>query len=970
MAKGYQRHSRGGSFKRQDFGDLGLRSYKDQQQQIISSLKLQASRSKEYGQQYGSALKGVAANEQENKDILARLEDEAYRTRRDAIKKRSTTEVDALKGQADEAGKKADFWKDFSTTQAKQWSDLAAGTRKFADLRYGMAEYEKALADGSLEKQISFTQKMYNSIATKAFKAGSVPSDAGLTVALQLSTLDNSHAKSLLFWDHYKRNFESRKLALERESRKEMNGEMAIPLGVLDAHLFLKQFNINPKTPGGKKIIEYAKTQFGLLAQKAQDIKLARRSEESIPFQIRTFLSMVEDYEKNPDRYTFEDVSVVFNGIMRHFEHRYELNPTTGVVNKPPMDSNGISLGRNRGDVLNTVAEAFLKHAPADHAIHTDLNRYKEMLFKWHILPDKDGVPPKLKSGNYIVYESKFEKKIRDEIVPKWSAYEAQAEKGELAKIKSEKFLIPRQEFLAKVAAAGADNPESDNYYLKDWSEGGWVEQLRNAAWASGNNDFIKWMQEHIGFNPEKHVDWVIHRQWKEALFSGTEEGLREAINLFGKFDPKKVGNYSENIKGMETMRLLVATGLYHKPEHTGLADRLVDPHINPGNTAKISEVDTQNADETKRRINAYRVYIISTLSLDNFNGDSQKLIERAEEIVEEEFNKGLPRDGKPGTGLFRAVTGENTKGVYGTVWIGWDDNKVGVDQAGVQGTANTRSFSKMIEDMGNVTAKTFNSAIDRKIEEGYFITADESIEIGNSIIKGEWDFKIPENIVRLASLKGWGERDTLNYVLQKMGIDLSIPVGPRDVLEKRGLISIEEREQRQRIKKLNAEGIDHHSVDAEGEYLMEPWDRRYALMDAAINTKTWEPTTRYALNMLLWKKHILESGRFPNYGPRSPEFIEWKEQQEQLETAKELAKQNQIKSQQEFIRIQNKIKAGDIGDFKVIEDPGYSEFNPLQGLKTSSSGLPQYPFAENKYNEEKPEPGTLPDWYTLGDNI
>ena len=48
MAKNYNRHSGGGRFKRQDSSDLGLRAYKDQQDQIIDSLKLQQARSKEY----------------------------------------------------------------------------------------------------------------------------------------------------------------------------------------------------------------------------------------------------------------------------------------------------------------------------------------------------------------------------------------------------------------------------------------------------------------------------------------------------------------------------------------------------------------------------------------------------------------------------------------------------------------------------------------------------------------------------------------------------------------------------------------------------------------------------------------------------------------------------------------------------------------------------------------------------------
>ena len=48
MAKDFQRHSsRGGRFKRLNFGDLGLRSLKERDQQIIDSLKVQQKRTEE-----------------------------------------------------------------------------------------------------------------------------------------------------------------------------------------------------------------------------------------------------------------------------------------------------------------------------------------------------------------------------------------------------------------------------------------------------------------------------------------------------------------------------------------------------------------------------------------------------------------------------------------------------------------------------------------------------------------------------------------------------------------------------------------------------------------------------------------------------------------------------------------------------------------------------------------------------------
>ena len=120
MAKNYQRHARGGKFDRQNFGDLGLRAFKDQQDQIIDSLKRQQLRNEQYSDEYSQGLKGVQSSEKENRQILQSLENKAYETRRRAVEVRGKREVDALVGKSKEYGKQAEFWKDFSTTYSQQ----------------------------------------------------------------------------------------------------------------------------------------------------------------------------------------------------------------------------------------------------------------------------------------------------------------------------------------------------------------------------------------------------------------------------------------------------------------------------------------------------------------------------------------------------------------------------------------------------------------------------------------------------------------------------------------------------------------------------------------------------------------------------------------------------------------------------------------------------------------------------------
>ena len=121
----FKRHARGGKFDKANLGDGGVRAYKDQQGQIIDSIRQQQLRSSEYSSDYLNALQGVHESEAENRKVLKDMEDKAWQLRRDAIVKRGQREVEALQGKADEAGRKKDYWMDFSTTYAKQWGDLA-----------------------------------------------------------------------------------------------------------------------------------------------------------------------------------------------------------------------------------------------------------------------------------------------------------------------------------------------------------------------------------------------------------------------------------------------------------------------------------------------------------------------------------------------------------------------------------------------------------------------------------------------------------------------------------------------------------------------------------------------------------------------------------------------------------------------------------------------------------------------------
>ena len=150
MAKGSytRRQTQGGRFRRQDFGDLGLRSFAEQQKQVIDSIKIQRARAKEINSEFAQSMGDVAANEQRNRTILQDLENEAYETRRKAMDVRAEREIEALEGKAKEYGKQKERWLQFSTTEAEKWGKLASGA---------LATIDKIKADiawPEIEKQL------------------------------------------------------------------------------------------------------------------------------------------------------------------------------------------------------------------------------------------------------------------------------------------------------------------------------------------------------------------------------------------------------------------------------------------------------------------------------------------------------------------------------------------------------------------------------------------------------------------------------------------------------------------------------------------------------------------------------------------------------------------------------------------------------------------------------------------------
>ena len=77
----YKRHGRGGRYKGQSVGDLGLRAKREKDQLVIDGLKLQQKRTEEYGNATLRAEKEAARSEADNRETLQQLENKFWQNR-------------------------------------------------------------------------------------------------------------------------------------------------------------------------------------------------------------------------------------------------------------------------------------------------------------------------------------------------------------------------------------------------------------------------------------------------------------------------------------------------------------------------------------------------------------------------------------------------------------------------------------------------------------------------------------------------------------------------------------------------------------------------------------------------------------------------------------------------------------------------------------------------------------------------
>ena len=735
MAKNYRVHSTGGSFKRQDCGDLGLRSFKEQQKELIDALKLQQARAHEYGDDYIEDLKGVGRTEAENRRNLKELENKVYQAKREALTKRAETEVSFIRSQADEAGRKSDFWKDFSTTYSKQFGKLAQGLTDYADYRDSKETMDEALSTSAKEFLTYETGEQI--IAKNLSKSVDKTDDvftAKNTNALHLKRND-IHGKTVLA--HYQKTsdvtFDVFKLRL-KDSGHKLTASSGPEYGSNYIYNYLVAHKIRPNSKAGREITE--RWDAKVLTEITKNTLTAEADEDEKRTQ-----GFLNAFQNNP---TTENI----HNLVRHVQLR-TYKDEDGRIHQTTVK-------RNPAESWIEVAELLIKYGDTSLGWMQSWDQFHKTVFKHLALPDKKGIPSK------EWFDKKGESRI-SELKTRFTALRTKDITEEQARVKLEKELIPINDINVEISEKGRENT------LHDWSDNGWVVTNRKSLQTAGNLEAEKQFEDIIGYDRSKHSEFEEHRQFMDSLDDNSLEGRRRSLYLLGlKFDK----NSTFNIKGYTNLELMendikdyLTSGVFTNSDRRAWAPNLVKGQYRTKNvTDKMLD---NHALTVIDKLEDSRAYYFNELNAEDFRNPQDRLL-KAERMAEDEFERGLK-----GQGRFAAKppeVGENSN--WKVRWVNF--NNPDETQPLLNATEMIDKFSSEGFGMSDITE--YEKTLATKTELNNFVS---------NIIEGyPLRNKIPSNVVLYAHMRRMDPKKVMNRLLEKNGFKIRVPVGPDDQLK------------------------------------------------------------------------------------------------------------------------------------------------------------------------------------------
>ena len=545
----YKRHAQGQRFRKKEFGDMGLRAYKEQQQNIINGLKLQAKQQEEARDEYLSGRIDVARKEREHEAELKSLEDAVWDNKELSREIRNKKELELLEFEAQEKEKEAKFWKDFSTTYAGQYTKAAADLYGAIDQKMAQGNIKEDMASGAYDQNIENSTILNKAseadMATYADKLYSDKTKSGHYKRTQHAELldiknRNSFAYNDIMGDKLIEDYD--RIELHTMQALNERGIEVTKDNVLDimegrALEIISNAGMNPNSRGGKKFLSHIYKKAKGLEDKKWKLHWGQedhKNEGIIGDKLNT-------YSKAPD--TVFEYRAAVNDMVKLYQKRYVVGNGVGTLEE--MD----------------VKEAYIKVGEylIDNGIVSNdkqLDRLLNIPFPGQSITfNPDGTEEK---GRWWDRHSELEKVFETKLVEKTNAKTLNEQKASKAddsvalkevhsKVKSGEIDLNNREQLLKLENTYSSNEKTVDYIRKakvfnptnNGTDGYLVTQNLNQNYR--NNDYFAWKDtmQYLGTKERKAFEKLDKQLDDMNVNGGSHKELKKIFESHVKSDLK-----------------------------------------------------------------------------------------------------------------------------------------------------------------------------------------------------------------------------------------------------------------------------------------------------------------------------------------------------------------------------------------------------------------------------------------------
>ena len=538
----YKRHAQGGRFRAANFGDLGLRAFKEQQERQIRGLKEQNQQDQAYSRQHLQRLEGNAAKEiQHNREL------QNFYNKRDDLAIENTQirgkrEVEALMGEAKEYEKQAKFWKDFSTTYSQQYIQAAGEIYDIATTAQSNRQMQALYHDKDHQKFSRGASKLNNladheglKIQSKAwedYNKGKISKDELYDIVGHVSEVSlrlNKKSKKALLQKEIE-EFDQEELhlkALANEKKIPWNAETARQLMFLRKMELMRAYGVDPGSEIGRNFLDnWDKKEFDI-TQPLEKLEVANAQMQTgaeLNEQTENLIAPVQFLDSTPAKKkkgfitatgdNFIDYNSSFQARINHEAFTYRTN----------SDGQAVSGSDNRHHAFIQIMESDIasgrfvsKEQAKNHTIlqpHPDSDR--------HFHDDGKSMTYPIKQtwlGRYGNSTDSEGKTLEDKFDEAWAAYE----KKTATEFKNKKASDDAEAQIDIDRRAQLDPSHKDYINLRDPKV---IDELIKTH--AGKADTIEMLQKYRIFAPHNTKEDVVTAALTDLYNKGKLKELSE----------------------------------------------------------------------------------------------------------------------------------------------------------------------------------------------------------------------------------------------------------------------------------------------------------------------------------------------------------------------------------------------------------------------------------------------------------